>query len=1075
MFGLLVKAALVGLTLASHSHHRHIHRHHGSSHARTAYTDLDVSPHGLNTSTALNETELASFPAEILLNITPLHPIKEEKGAFAHFMVENARDWSVSAWEADMKLAKEAHIDAFALNFAASLTDMYPLASAFQAAESTGFKLFLSFDYAGAGPFEESVVIGIIKIFSSHSAYYKYKGKPFVSTFEGPGNAKDWEEIKEKTGCFFVPSWSSLGAKDALELGTADGLFSWAGWPWGNKDMDTYVDASYLDYLDQDYGKPYMMPVSPWFYTNLPGYDKNWLWRGDNLWTDRWEQVMVVQPSWLQIISWNDYGESHYIGPLRDIDNYEAFKVGKAPFNYAHGMPHDGWRLFLPYWIDMYKKGKGTITKEGVVGWYRPNPVAACKNGGTTGNTASQLQLEFEPAQVVQDKIFFSALLTSSATVTVTVGGVSIPATWEFVPDGGVGVYHGSAGYGAFLGDVKISISRSGATIAEFSGTAITTSCKDGYSNFNAWVGSASGPSISAVSPKLPMENQTCIQGTAPGNFQGLCEFTCNYGYCPIGACQCTKMGAPREKPKPTGVEGYPIAGEGSSYIGLCAFACNYGYCPPDACGTTKVPLTEPTVSPFLPSACTAGTGEGDLQGLCSYACNYGFCPINHCKCTATGALNRPPPANTTFTAEYLGGDGNDSGLCKFACQRGYCPDACASTEGVIPSCTDDDDRPECAEELPCDYSLTFDSLEALEKASGDIPKGCMPMYAAQILMDTLDTALANYTDVDNGYDDKFGYYVKYLRAMVPVAISNFVSLNKGEGPGNKYFQCRWAMPGKQKGEYQSCPIINTSEQVYIEYKLIDEDGFFKELQSKYGISKDWVEFRTYYRDVPACPPFTGIGPPPICTHPHYQYENFPMAKDDFTIPNPKDSIKDALPRFQQLQLDLTATWGDLSFFLWDGDDDDAVAALSMPVFMLLQAVDSMATVKQIGEEEKEHEEEAKRNLILIILSAVLLILPFAGEVVGAVTGIAWVADAAAIADISASIALAGYDIVKDPKSAPMELLNILFAGAGRTAKNFSRAADVRRGIKAGELAKFGSVFKENDEALRSLIRFCKK
>ncbi|OGM43096.1 hypothetical protein ABOM_008232 [Aspergillus bombycis] len=1010
MLSLLVKAALVGLTLASHSHHRHIHRRHGSSHAHTAYTDLDVSRHRLNTSTTLNETESSSFPAEMLLNITPLHPIEEEKGAFAHFMVENARNWSLSNWEDDMKLAKEAHIDAFALNFAASFSDLASMSLAFKAAESTGFKLFFSFDYAGAGPFDKSLVIGWIKIFSGFSPYYKFKGKPFVSTFEGPGNAKDWKEIKEKTGCFVVPSWSSLGAKDALELGTADGLFSWAGWSWATK-----------------------------------------TWIRDTLWTDRWEQVMVVQPKWLQIISWNDYGESHYIGPLRDIDNYEAFKVGKAPFNYAHGMPHDGWRLFLPYWIDTYKKGKGTVTKEGVVGWYRPNPVAACKNGGTTGNTASQLQLEFEPAQVVQDKVFFSALLTSSATVTVTVGGASIPATWEFIPDGGVGVYHGSVGYGSFLGDVKISISRSGATIAEFSGPAITTSCKDGYNNFNAWVGSASGPSISAVSPKLSIEKQTCIQGTAPGNFQGLCEFTCKYGYCPIGACQCTKMGAPRVKPKPTGVEGYPIAGEGSSYIGLCAFACNYGYCPPDACGTTKVPLTEPTVSPFLPSACTAGTGEGDLQGLCSYACNYGYCPINHCKCTATGALNRPPPANTTFSADYIGGDGNDSGF------------------------ANDDDRPECAEELPCDYSLTFNSLEALEKASGDIPSGCMPMYAAQVLMDTLDTALANYTDVDNGYDDKFGYYVKYLRAMVPGAISKFVSLNKGEGPGNKYFQCRWAMPGEEKGEYQSCPIINTSEQVYIEYKLIDEDGFFKELQSKYGISKDWVEFKTYHREVPACPPFTGIGPPPICTHPHFQYENFPMAKEDFTIPNPKDSIKDALPRFKQLQLDLAATWGDLSFFLWDGDDDDAVAALSMPVFMLLQAVDSMATVKQIGEEEKEHEEEAKRNLILIILSAVLLILPFAAEVVGAVTGIAWIADAATIADVSASIALAGYDIVKDPKSAPMELLNILFAGSGRTAKNFSKAADVRRGIKVGELAKFGSVFKEHDEALQSLIRFCKK
>lgn len=32
-----------------------------------------------------------------------------------------------------------------------------------------------------------------------------------------------------------------------------------------------------------------MMPISPWFFTNLPGYDKNWLWRrGDMLWYDRW-------------------------------------------------------------------------------------------------------------------------------------------------------------------------------------------------------------------------------------------------------------------------------------------------------------------------------------------------------------------------------------------------------------------------------------------------------------------------------------------------------------------------------------------------------------------------------------------------------------------------------------------------------------------------------------------------------------------------------------------------------------------------------------------------------------------
>lgn len=43
-------------------------------------------------------------------------------------------------------------------------------------------------------------------------------------------------------------------------------------------------------------GLPYMMPVSPWFYPNLPGYGKNWLWRGDDLWYDRWMEVIYNEP-----------------------------------------------------------------------------------------------------------------------------------------------------------------------------------------------------------------------------------------------------------------------------------------------------------------------------------------------------------------------------------------------------------------------------------------------------------------------------------------------------------------------------------------------------------------------------------------------------------------------------------------------------------------------------------------------------------------------------------------------------------------------------------------------------------
>ncbi|KAF7624815.1 hypothetical protein AFLA_001697 [Aspergillus flavus NRRL3357] len=124
-------------------------------------------------------------------------------------------------------------------------------------------------------------VIYVLHEFGSYNSYYKCQGKPCASTSEEPRNAADWTNIKELTGSLFMPDWSSVGAGPAMQLAgvVADGLFSWAAWPWGNLNMTTYVDASY-DQTLMPAGKAYMMPVSPWFYTNMPGYNKNWLWRG---------------------------------------------------------------------------------------------------------------------------------------------------------------------------------------------------------------------------------------------------------------------------------------------------------------------------------------------------------------------------------------------------------------------------------------------------------------------------------------------------------------------------------------------------------------------------------------------------------------------------------------------------------------------------------------------------------------------------------------------------------------------------------------------------------------------------
>ena len=184
-----------------------------------------------------------------------------------------------------MNLAKSAKIDAFALNIAYNESIETAVSIAFLAAKATNFKLMFSFDYAGNGAWPAFDVAGMLHQYTGSTAHFLHDGKPLVSTFEGPDNATDWKSIKTATGCFFMPDWSSKGAAEALRLadGVADGLFSWAAWPWGNQDMDTYVDASYLDFLERAGNKPYMMPVSPWFYTNMPGFKKNWLWRGKSI------------------------------------------------------------------------------------------------------------------------------------------------------------------------------------------------------------------------------------------------------------------------------------------------------------------------------------------------------------------------------------------------------------------------------------------------------------------------------------------------------------------------------------------------------------------------------------------------------------------------------------------------------------------------------------------------------------------------------------------------------------------------------------------------------------------------
>jgi glucan endo-1,3-alpha-glucosidase len=400
-------------------------------------------------------------------------------------------------WKWHIQIAQNAGIDGFVLNTAPSLDPAggisgaigTQLANAFQAAGELGssFKLFIAFDYLGAGkPWQQTDVISVLQLYANDPSYFRYGGRAYVSTFEGTGNIGDWAAIKSAVsgGIFFVPDWTSLGpAGITAQLGLIDGAFSWDMWPSGPEDI---TDASDLAWKAALAGKHFMMGVSPWFYTNLPGYSKTWVWRGDDMWHTRWDQVANVQPDMVQIVTWNDYGESHYIGPIvaSGIPQDAAGNADARP--YVNGMPHDHWRDLLPYYIASFKSG-GTVpavTNEKLQYWYRLTPAAAGSSGSVTGGNGPT----FPPAEVVQDNIFFTALVNAPATVSVQIGS-NAPTQFQATS---AGINHFSQPFNGQTGNVTLSIQRNGQLVLMGTGEAIQAQPSGGSSNFNAWVGGAS-------------------------------------------------------------------------------------------------------------------------------------------------------------------------------------------------------------------------------------------------------------------------------------------------------------------------------------------------------------------------------------------------------------------------------------------------------------------------------------------------------------------------------------------------------------------------------------------------------
>ncbi|KAI7952459.1 hypothetical protein MJO29_008090 [Puccinia striiformis f. sp. tritici] len=335
---------------------------------------------------------------------------------FAHVVQGNFQFYEAEDWSADMRLAQQMGIDAFAINIGRDLTNEKQLPLIYEIAEMSSFHVFLSFDmvyYGHSGSSED--IIRLIEQFAPRKAQFIYQGKPLVSTFSGevPGNLLDnipdynsaWNCLKEKlnfpvgsilaalnslNNIYFLPCWTGI---DPKAVPSVDGMLSWDAWC----PVLSSQDCRYKDNLAV-VGKQYAAPLSAMFYKHLSDCKYgNYLYPADSWFVvEKFLDLLSLKPDFIEILSWNDYGESHYLRDPRPSANLPV--EGISSEKYVKDMPHEPLLDLISHFND----SKAYV-------WYRPHPKDAVSKSDSLPIPGG--------ASATEDKMYIAILVSSTTNL----------------------------------------------------------------------------------------------------------------------------------------------------------------------------------------------------------------------------------------------------------------------------------------------------------------------------------------------------------------------------------------------------------------------------------------------------------------------------------------------------------------------------------------------------------------------------------------------------------------------------------------------------------------------------------
>lgn len=293
-------------------------------------------------------------------------------------LISQAGDILATSAEADVKAASDLGFSAFAINLNADAlnSDWSDRCTQrlFDAAASNPnkFKCFISMDLNNADDRTRDRFHDYVNRWMSHPAYYKHDNKPMLSTFSvGRTSPSNWPgflgSLNGGGGVYFLPETDNAngyyaynqpaGSREFWDswAPVVDGVFSWeTAWC---KDGKNNVSTSDWDEPHAAEAhrrqKSYMVPMSTLQYKHWAATGDNWYRVGEVNLPERMTEVLSMnpQPDFAEVITWNDSGESHYIGTVHTDGQIAAFREYSNEETYSH----TAWQPLYQSFIQAFK------------------------------------------------------------------------------------------------------------------------------------------------------------------------------------------------------------------------------------------------------------------------------------------------------------------------------------------------------------------------------------------------------------------------------------------------------------------------------------------------------------------------------------------------------------------------------------------------------------------------------------------------------------------------------------------------------------------------------------------------